>query len=445
MDNMRAAPNNQEAEGFVVATLLIDPAKMDEVWFLSPDQFYNPKYRQVFGVMSELHQAGTPCDAPAVIAATRGKMDPNDLIPMLQPKMNTRYLKKQADYIVEAAQRRRLIQSAVAIMEIGYDSSLPLAEAIDSAESEVFRVRDGQKGVQEAISLKQVHKELVKEIAERMRGRKSTTAISTGIEALDDLTGGGIHCGDLVIIAGRPGMGKTALAVNMASNQASEGKSILFFSMEMSAMQLDERLTVADSKVHAQKLRAGNISDEDCGRLTASMGRTHDYAFYIDRAHSVSAMDIRAKARRHKRLHGLDAIYIDYLGLMRKPRADNEALALGEISRSLKELAMDLKIPVVLLAQLNRGCESRPDKRPMPSDLKGSGDIEQDADMILFCYRDAVYCPKCKMGSGCDIVGHKGLAEIIAAKQRHGETGTAELMWRGELTSFFDFPNPSNG
>jgi replicative DNA helicase len=312
-------------------------------------------------------------------------------------------------------------------------------QLLDEAEAKIFQIAEKEKHDQSGF--KDI-KELLPQVAQRIddlftAGASDVTGVPTGFSDLDAMTSG-LQPGDLVIVAGRPSMGKTSLALNMAENVALDtGLPVAVFSMEMASTQLTMRLLGSVGRLDQHKMRTGRLEDDDWERLTHALGRLNEAPIHIDEGAGLNSFDIRARARRLSRQCGkLGLIVIDYLQLMSPPggrQSENRATEISEMSRSLKALAKELDVPVVALSQLNRSVEQRPDKRPVMSDLRESGAIEQDADLILFIYRDEVYNPD---------TPDKGVAEIIIAKQRNGPIGRVRLTFLGEYTRFENFANP---
>jgi replicative DNA helicase len=309
-------------------------------------------------------------------------------------------------------------------------------ELLDEAESKVFEIAEdiakGSQGFQEI-------RPLLAQVMERVQylhdqNSPDVTGIATNFYDLDARLSG-LQRGDLIIIAGRPSMGKTSLAINIAENIALEGGVVGVFSMEMGGAQLAMRMLGSVAKIDMHRLRTGKLDDREFGKLADALERLDPAKIHIDETAALNSIDLRARARRLHRLYGkLDLIVIDYLQLMSSPRqGENRATEISEISRSLKALAKELNVPVIALSQLNRGLEQRQNKRPMMSDLRESGAIEQDADVILFIYRDEVYDPESK---------DKGKAEIIIGKQRNGPIGMVELTFLGQYTKFENYAGP---
>jgi replicative DNA helicase len=302
-------------------------------------------------------------------------------------------------------------------------------QLLDEAERRMFAVSE-QRIRAGFLSMREIVKSSFKTIEALYEKKETVTGIATGYKDIDDLTSG-LQPSDLILIAGRPSMGKTAFSLNIAQNASLvHGKTVAVFSLEMAKEQLVMRMLCSEARVNAHSLRSGFLSQTDWPKLTTAAGRLADANIYIDDSPAISAMEMRAKTRRMKAERGLDLIIVDYLQLMSsRMRTDSREQEISEISRSLKALAKELNVPVVALSQLNRGVESRHDKRPILADLRESGAIEQDADVIIFIYRDEIY--------NKDTL-EKGIAEIIIGKQRNGPVGTRKLTWLDKYTRFED-------
>jgi replicative DNA helicase len=334
----------------------------------------------------------------------------------------------------ERSVQRRLAQVATEIAEsalgpVGKD----VGQLLDEAESKILEVGEsGQRGTQGYEEIQPVLARVIERIdyLYHQENKSDVTGVPTGYIDLDEKTAG-LQAGDLIIVAGRPSMGKTAFALNMAEHVAVDNNlPVAIFSMEMGASQLAMRMLGSIARVDQHKMRTGRLTDEEWGRITAAMERLHNAPMFIDEAAALNALELRARARRMRRQAGkLGLVVVDYLQLMSASQdGENRATELSEISRSMKALAKELEVPVVALSQLNRALEQRTEKRPMMSDLRESGAIEQDADVILFIYRDEVYYP--------DKIEARGKAEVIIGKQRNGPIGKVDLTFLGEYTRF---------
>lgn len=416
------------AERAIIGTVLVYPEALDSV-FLKVDDFTAELTRQVFEAIQEISGKGIPPDLIAVSSALTGKVPAATISGMIDEYGLPSMVGYYCQAVHKCSTGRKLATACREIVAcLGEDNALDLAEA------EIMKIREGAGAKQTAVSVGATLGPVFKELEALNKQGSSITGVTTGLTDLDDMTAG-LQPSDLIILAGRPSMGKTALALNVIENAAKVKKKALVFSLEMSKEQLVKRLLSTVSRIDGQRMRTGQFTDGDWQRMTDASGKIASMPIWIDDGFNLSVMDLRAKARRHKRKHGLDVIVIDYLQLMAPPKAESQALAIGVISRQLKALAKELKVPVVCLSQLNRSLESRSDKRPMMSDLRESGAIEQDADVIMFVYRDTVYCEKCKAGT-CDIQHHEKRAELIIGKQRNGPVGTVKLVWSPEVSQF---------
>ena len=349
-------------------------------------------------------------------------------------------IRRYAEIVRERAVMRKLVTVGSGIAESAYSpNGRDAQQLLDEAEAKIFQIAEG--GQRSGQGFQDI-KELLPQVAERIdylfsRDNPSdVTGIPTGFSDLDSMTSG-FQGGDLVIVAGRPSMGKTAFSINIAENVAIDtGLPVAIFSMEMASTQLAMRMIGSIGRLDQHRMRTGRLEDEDWEKLTTALGKLNEAPIFIDEGAALSSFDVRARARRlHRQCGKLGLIVVDYLQLMAAPagrQGENRATEISEISRSLKALAKELDCPVVALSQLNRSVEQRPDKRPVMSDLRESGAIEQDADLILFIYRDEVYNPDST---------DKGTAEIIIAKQRNGPIGRVRLTFIGEHTRFENFAN----
>jgi replicative DNA helicase len=344
-------------------------------------------------------------------------------------------IRRYGEIVRERSIMRKLVEVGTDIASSAYNpTGRDAAQLLDEAESKVFEIAEaGSKGKQGFMAMPPLLTQVVERI-ETLYSRDNhsdVTGMATGFTDLDSMTSG-LQPGDLVIVAGRPSMGKTAFSINIAENVALDSnKAVAIFSMEMGATQLAMRMLGSVGKLNQHDLRTGRLQDDDWGRLTHALGKLNDAPIHIDESAALSALELRARSRRlHRQNNGLGLIVVDYLQLMSSPSgkaSENRATEISEISRSLKALAKELAVPVIALSQLNRSLEQRPNKRPVMSDLRESGAIEQDADLILFIYRDEVYNSDSP---------DKGKAEIIIGKQRNGPIGKVELAFRGEYTRF---------
>ncbi|MGA1862489.1 replicative DNA helicase [Deferribacter thermophilus] len=431
--NLRTPPHNLEAEQGVLASILIDEKALDKViHILQPDDFYHPSHKIIFSTLMKLAQENKPLDIVTLISrltdenrleSAGGIEYISSLTDIIPNSANVSYY---ANIVKDKALLRNLIEVSSKISSKAYDYTGDITEFLDETEKEIFKLAEYKlKGDIKSIS------ELISEnfeILQKLYEKKADiTGIPSGYTDLDRLTNG-FQDSDLIIVAGRPGMGKTAFALNIALNAAYKfDKSVAIFSLEMSSNQLVQRLLATESKIEFSKLRSGRLNMEEWNRLASVGGELNDLKLFIDDTPGISVMELRAKCRRLKKEHGLDMIIVDYLQLMSGGNSESREQQISEISRSLKSLAKELDIPVIALSQLNRSVENRSDKRPQPSDLRESGAIEQDADLIIFLYRDEVYHKDSK---------YQGLCEVIIAKHRNGPTGSIYLAFLKEYTRF---------
>ncbi|MDX9708629.1 MAG: replicative DNA helicase [Trichloromonas sp.] len=439
----RLPPQSLEGEMSVLGGVLLENEALNKALeILRPEDFYREAHRKIFSALIGLSDKGEPADLVTLTAALQQKGD-------LEAVGGSAYLATLVDYVPTAANilyycrmvkdkavSRRLIQVATEIATRGYDGGDVEAD-LDWAEKSIFEIA-GSKSRPSYFSTREIMKDTFKTIEKLYDRKELITGVPTGFNDLDLMTAG-LQGGDLVIIAARPSMGKTAFCLNIvehAALHAAKPVPSIVFSLEMGKEQLVQRLLCSVSRVDASRLRTGHLGESDWPKLTNGAGLLSEAPIFIDDTPSISVLELRAKARRLKAEHDLGLVVVDYLQLMQGRNAENRQQEISEISRSLKALAKELHVPVVALSQLNRSLESRTDKRPMMADLRESGAIEQDADVIMFIYRDAVYCEACKRrDNSCD-KGHDKDAEVIIGKQRNGPIGSVHLTFRGEFTRF---------
>jgi replicative DNA helicase len=441
-------PQNIEAEQMVLGAVLIENDSLNNVMsLLSPEDFYKDIHRRIYAVMIEMFERREAIDLVTLTDSLRGSVALEtvggasylaNLVSLVPTAANIKY---HAKIIREKSVLRRLIHASTDIVTQCYDDSRTVEsidELLNAAERSIFDI--AQKKIGEAFSpLKNIIGHSFKMVEDLYERKEMVTGIPTGFIDLDHLTSG-LQPSDLVIVAGRPSMGKTAFCLNIAAYAAVEKqKTVAFFSLEMSKEALGLRLLGSEARVDAHRLRTGHLSERDWTPLATAAGRLADAPIYIDDTAALSVLEMQAKARRLKAEHGLDLIIVDYLQLMRgRQNESSREQEISNISRSLKMLAKDLKVPVIALSQLNRAVETRPgkEKRPMLADLRESGAIEQDADVILFIYRDEVYnkceCPH----EGECLCGRRGVAEVIVGKQRNGPIGKVDLTYINRFTRF---------
>ncbi|MGA1845528.1 replicative DNA helicase [Deferribacter abyssi] len=430
---VRIPPHNLEAEQGVLASILLDEKALDKiVHLLQPDDFYHPAHKVIYSTLLKLSQGNKPLDVVTLISALTdmnlidkaGGIDYISTLTDIIP--NSSNVAYYAAIVKDKALLRNLIEISGYISSKAYEFTGDITDLLDETEKAIFQLAEFKlKGDVRSISdLLSESFELLQKLYEK---KEDLTGIPSGFVDLDRLTNG-FQNSDLIIVAGRPGMGKTAFALNIALNASYKfDKSVAVFSLEMSANQLVQRLLAAEAKIESTKLRNGKLNLEEWNRLAAVGSELNDIQLFIDDTPAISVMELRAKCRRLKKEHGLDLVIVDYLQLMTGSNSDSREQQISEISRSLKALAKELNIPVIALSQLNRSVENRSDKRPQPSDLRESGAIEQDADIIIFLYRDEVYHKDSK---------YQGLCEVILAKHRSGPTGSVYLAFLKEYTRF---------
>jgi len=430
----RLPPQNLEAETSVLGAVLLENEALNRVLeILQEDDFYRDAHRRIFSAIIHLYEHSEPVDLITLseVLKTRGQLDDvggveylNSLVNGVPTAANITYYAK---IIKEKAILRKLINRATEIVSQSYANSGDVDEFIDKAERTIFEISEDR--VRPSFySIKDLIKSSFKTIERLYEKRQLITGVPTGFQRLDELTSG-LQPSDLIIIAGRPSMGKTALALNIAQNASVQAAiPAAIFSLEMSKEQLALRMLCSEAKVDAHRLRGGFLSEADWPRLTRAAGSLSEAPLFIDDTPGLSALEMRAKTRRLKIEHNLGLVIVDYLQLMRgRASVDSREQEISDISRSLKALAKELSIPVIALSQLNRRVEERGDKRPQLSDLRESGAIEQDADVILFLYREEVYNKSEE---------NRGKAEIIIGKQRNGPTDKVDLAFLDKYTRF---------
>lgn len=430
----RIMPNSLEAEQSVIGSMIMDrDAIVTATEMLHKDDFYHQQYGILFEAMSELFAKNLPVDLVTLQNKLKEKDVPSeisslefvrDLLNAVPTSANIKYY---ANIVSENAIKRRLIRVMEDIENECYAGKESLESVLDKTEKDVFKLLNSRSGG-DFVPIRQVVMNALEKIEKASKQTGTVTGIPTGFIDLDYRTAG-LQPSDLILVAARPSMGKTAFVLNIAQYVAfHEAKSVAIFSLEMSKEQLVNRLFSLEARVDAQKLRTGNLSDSDWEQLVEGAGIIGDSRLIIDDTPGISINELRSKCRKYKLEQGLDIIIIDYLQLMTgSGRTESRQQEISDISRSLKALARELHVPVVALSQLSRAVEQRPDHRPMMSDLRESGAIEQDADVVMFIYRDDYY------NKDTDL---KGISEIIIAKQRNGPIGTVNLAWLPELTKF---------
>lgn len=443
VESLRVPPHSIEAEQSVLGGLLLDNAAWDRIAdFVSEDDFYRFDHRVIFQHLVKLINAAKPADVITVYEAltTSGKAEEvgglSYLNALAQNTPSAANIRRYAEIVRDRGVLRKLITVSDEIAGQAFNpQGKEVKQMLDEAESKIFAIaEEGARGAQGFQEIQPLLTQVVERIDELYNrdNPNDITGVPTGFIDLDRMTSG-LQPGDLVIVAGRPSMGKTAFSINIGENVAIEsGLPVAVFSMEMGGTQLAMRMLGSVGRLDQHRLRTGRLNDEDWPRLTHAIQKMNDAQIFIDETPALNAIELRARARRLSRQCGkLGLIIIDYLQLMSATSAgENRATEISEISRGLKGLAKELNCPVIALSQLNRSLEQRPNKRPVMSDLRESGAIEQDADVILFIYRDEVYNPDSQ---------DKGTSEIIIGKQRNGPIGTVRLTFLGQYTKFDNY------
>ena len=443
LDLLRVPPHSIEAEQSVLGGLMLENVAWDKIAdLISEDDFYRDDHRRIYRHISKLVEANRPADVITVGESLERSAELESVGGLAYVGMLTTNtpsaanIRRYAEIVRERSIMRKLAEIGTEIASNSYSpAGREARQLLDEAEAKIFKIAEaGARGNQGFNAIQPLLTQVVERI-DMLYSRDNpsdVTGVATGFVDLDERTSG-FQPGDLIIVAGRPSMGKTAFALNIAEHVAIEGKlPVAIFSMEMAGTQLAMRLLGSTGRLDQHKLRTGRLDDNDWPRLTSALGKLNDAQLFIDESAALTALELRARARRLHRQHkGLGLIVVDYLQLMSSnSQGENRATEISEISRSLKALAKELNVPLVALSQLNRSLEQRPNKRPVMSDLRESGAIEQDADVILFIYRDEVYNESTQ---------DKGIAEIIIGKQRNGPIGTVRLTFLGQFTKFQNF------
>jgi len=446
-DLRKLPPQSLEAEMSILGGVLIDNDAINRVLeMLGPDDFYRESHRKIFQAMMRLSDLREPTDLITMTDMLRKQGE-------LEEVGGAAYLATLVDYVPTAANisyyckivkeksvNRKLISVATEIVTRGYDEQADVNELLDVAQKQIYEISENKVRPQ-YVQVSAIVKDTIKILQSLYDRKEHITGVPTGYLDLDHMTAG-FQPGDLIIIAARPSMGKTTLALNIAEYASADMRNkkkvpSVIFSLEMGKEQLVMRFLASIAKIDFGKMRTGHFQNTDWPRLANAAGTLHDAKIFIDDTPAISVLELRSKARRLKSEHDIGMIIVDYLQLMRGgANPESRQQEISDISRSLKALAKELSVPVIALSQLNRELEKRADKRPMMSDLRESGAIEQDADVIMFVYREAVYCDHCRKRDGSCTQNHERNAEIIIGKQRNGALGTVNLVFQGEHTRF---------
>ncbi|MCV9950288.1 replicative DNA helicase [Paenibacillus sp. BT-177] len=435
----RIPPQNLEAEQAVIGSILLQSeALITAMERVQTEDFYDKAHQMIYEAMIELGESGQPIDLVTLTSKIQDKGQLEDIggVSYLAKLAHGVPTAANVDYyaqiIEEKAMLRRLIRAATQIVSEGYSSGEDVAGMLSDAERKIMEISNGRSG-SGFIAIRDVVMEVFDRVELLHQNKGNTTGIPSGFVDLDKMTAG-FQRNDLIIVAARPSVGKTAFALNIAQNVAVRAKeTVAIFSLEMSAAQLVQRMICAEANLDANVMRTGEIKgDDDWAKLTMGIAALSEAEIYIDDTPGITVADIRAKCRRLKAEKGLGMIVIDYLQLIhgRGKAGENRQQEVSEISRTLKQIARELEVPVIALSQLSRGVEQRQDKRPMMSDLRESGSIEQDADIVAFLYRDDYYNQETEK---------KNIIEIIIAKQRNGPVGTVELVFLKNYNKFANY------
>lgn len=442
-------PQNLEAEHSILGGLMLDSSAFDQVCdIIDAEDFYKPAHQKIFSAIKDLQFKNDRPDLLTVSNYLDSRHDleniggPAYLAGLLEKTISSANILSYCKIVREKSLLRRLIGTSTHLIEQAYAGGYEDIEAfVDFAESEMFKVSDNRSNTGLVGSM-EIVKASIEKIEELYQRKADVTGIPTGFSELDKMTAG-LHPGELIIIAARPSMGKTAFSLNLASHIGLQAKkTVAYFSLEMGKEAVMTRMLSAEARVSMTELRSGKVQDSSWPKLINSAGQLSEANIFIDDTPGISPFEIRARCRRLKAQKGLDIIMIDYLQMMDlKQRVESRERAVAEISRTLKALAKELKIPVIALAQLNRGVEGRSDRRPMLSDLRESGSIEQDADVIMMLYREDYYDK--------DDPEKQGHAEVIITKQRNGPTGNVKMRFDAKYNRFRDLdvernPGPQN-
>lgn len=435
----RVQPQAIEVEKAVLGAMLLDGSSISRVVEVLGDEsaLYQTAHRKIYAAILGLYERGEPADQVTITEelGSRGQLEdvggPAYIASLAGEMATATNAEFHAKIVLERSLRRRLIDASTQTVSECYEETEDVQEVIDRAEQRVFSIAENELG-KGVMSVESVLPETFSAIERAHEHPGTLTGVTTGYTDMDEITAG-LQPAEMIILAGRPSMGKTSLTLCMARNAAVKGKApVLFFSLEMSVQQLVQKLLCAEARVSSHRLRTGRLSEEEWKRLSAWTGKLAEAPIYIDDTPGISILELRAKARRAKAEYNIGLIVIDYLQLMTTlERTDNREQEIARISRSIKALAKELSLPIIACAQLSRAVEARTDKRPQLSDLRESGSIEQDADVVMFLYRPEVYGIPDEEGNP-----QEGVAEIILGKQRNGPTGSVFLHWLGDYGRF---------
>ena len=432
----RIPPHDNNAERSVIGSMLMDRDAISEVnGILDKEDFYNTQFGILYEAIVSLFNEGKPVDEVILGEKLREMGAPDEIsdlsyISEIYASVPTAaFVKSYAEIVKDKAYLRKLIKLSDNVMARSYEGSEPVDKIMESAETDMFQLMQKRTGATDFVPIRNILVNVIGEIEAATKNKGKINGLRTGFTDLDNMLTG-LHGGELILIAARPAMGKTAFVLNIAHHVAmKENVPVVLFSLEMSREQLVTRLVAVDSMVEAKKLKTGELNDTDWTKIIETADNMATAGVFIDDNSSINMAQLRSKCRKLKMTEGIGLIIIDYLQLMSSSgKVESRQLFISEVSRSLKSLARELNVPVIALSQLNRAVDSRPDHRPVLADLRESGAIEQDADVVMFIYRDDYYNP--------DTTEKPGVAEIIIAKQRNGSTGPVDLAWISRYTKF---------
>ena len=435
MEVLRELPNNLIVEQEVLANAMQNKtAAVKAIEGLYEADFYNELHRKIFSAIRTLFSLNKPIDLLTVTETLERneKIDADTITYIANIYANNEGLSSNQDAYIDILKEKSILRSLAEfsdeIKALSLEDKSPAKNVLEKAEKELFEISQG--GLRNSLTaLEDIMSETVQTIMKRVQNRGELSGVTTGFTDLNSLLGG-FQKSDLVLLAARPSMGKTALAVNLAVNAAKAGKKVAMFSLEMSKTQIGQRILAAFAQMNLSSLFKGELEGADLVNLITASNELSNYNLHIDDTAAISLIELKAKLRRLKMEEGLDLVVIDYLQLMTTgERIENRVQEISQISRGLKAIAKELDVPVLALSQLSRALEQRPDKRPKLSDLRESGAIEQDADIVMFLYRDYVYNKETE---------NPNLAEVIVSKHRNGPIGVVNLIWKDEYTRFFD-------
>lgn len=434
----RILPHNDKAEQGIIGSMLVNRDAISDVMdMLTGDEFYNKQYGILFDNMVELYSEGASVDTVTLNERLKRKAIPDEVAntdTLARLVMETPIYAPVKDYahiVKDKATLRQLIRLCENTEADGYKSEETVEDILERAEQSIFKLVQNRNGSEETVSIRDVVMNVILEMEEAARHDGKVTGVPTGFRDLDSMLTG-MHAGELLLVAARPAMGKTAFVLNIAHYLAvMKHIPVGFFSLEMSREQLASRVLAIDAMVDSKNMKTGNLSDDDWDKVIESTEAVANSPLYIEENSAITISDLRSVARKWKQNYGIQVLMIDYLQLMSPSRSvESRQVFIAEVSRALKNLAKELKIPIIALSQLSRAVDARPDHKPVLSDLRESGSIEQDADVVMFIYRDEYYNP--------ETTEKPQTAEIIIAKQRSGETGSVDLRWIGKYTKFAD-------